>query len=271
MAGEPPDLSSAALDDVAYLGRSANRIRILSALASSPGTRSALENRTGVTSTTVGRILNELQEREWVERTVDGEYTATATGQVVVREFMPIVEALETVRSLGDAVGWLPTDELSVDICHFADATVRRPTANAPFLLVEHIANLVRNGSVFRTLTFLDPPSPVARAMQTGVTSGELRAEHVLAGGLTTYLRDNQRSPPDWQAYLEAGASVYRFEGRIPCNLFLVDETVLIMSDRPEGGGGAVESTDERVLSAAEELLAAYRERAEPVAAPFFE
>lgn len=270
MLGDSGEFSSAALDDVAYLGRSANRLKLLVALTVEPSTRSELEARTGVASTTVGRILNELQERGWVERTVDGEYGGTPTGRLVVREFTPIIDALETVRRLGDAATWLPVDELSVGLRHFEDATVVGPTPNAPFELVDHIADLVRNARTFRTLTFLDPPTPVGEAMHAGVVDGRLTAEHVLAGGLVAHLRDEQSSPPDWRSYLEAGARVYRYGGRIPCNLFVVDETVLLMSDRPEGAGAAIQSTDETVRAGVNELFEEYRDDAEPVYAEFF-
>lgn len=270
MAGDPGEFSSEALDDVAYLGRSANRLRLLATLTSEPATRSAIEERTGIPSTTIGRILNELQDRDWVERTVDGEYAGTPMGETVVREFAPLVDAMKTVRTLGDAAAWLPMDELPIGIHHFEDATVVRPTPNSPFELVDHVAELVRNARTFRTLTFLDPPSPVGEAMHAGVVDGRLTAEHVLAGGLVAHLRAEQKSPPGWREYLEAGARVYRYDGRIPSNLFVVDETVLVMSDRPEGSGAAIQTKDETVLAGVGELFEEYRDAAEPVEPEFF-
>lgn len=270
MPGDSDDVSQAALEEVAYLGRSANRLRLLRALTSEPATRSELGDRTGISSTTIGRILNEFQERGWVERTRHGTYRGTPTGKLVVREFSPLVDAMETIRTLGDAAAWLPMDELPIGIHHFDDATVVRPTPNSPYKFVEHLATRIRNATTFRVLTFLDPPSPVGDVMHTGVVEDNLTAEHVLAGGLATYLRDRQRSPPQWKEYIEAGATVYRYDGRIPCNLFVADETVLIMSDRPEGGGAAIESTDETVRAGVEELYENYREAAERVKAEFF-
>jgi len=48
-----------AIEDVAYLVRSTNRVRILDALADDPRTRRALTEATGASRTTLDRIVNE--------------------------------------------------------------------------------------------------------------------------------------------------------------------------------------------------------------------
>ena len=270
MHGDSTEVPRDAMADIAYLGRSENRLPLLSAVAEEPASRSELAARTGIASTTIGRLLNEFQTREWVERTTEGEYRATPTGRSVVRVFTPLVASMETIRRLGDAVGWLPMDELSVGLQHFSDARILRPSPNAPYEFVEQLAERVRAASTFRVLTFLDPPLPVGEAMETGVVEGRLTAEHVLAGGLVEYLREQQNHPPRWQAYIDAGATVYRYEGHIPCNLFIIDETVLIMDEKPAGGGAAIESHDTTVRSAVTELYERYRDAATLVEADRF-
>ena len=270
MGDGPATIVSNALDDLGYLGRSSNRLELLSHLSSEQATRSALEEQTGIAGTTIGRILNELQDRGWVERTVEGTYIASACGQVVLREVEPVIDAMAAVRSLGDAVGWLPLDELAISVRHFQEATIVRPTPNSPLAFVDYTAECIRNTSTFRALTFLEPPTPAGMAMQSGVVDGNQTAEHVCAGGLLEHLRDGQTSPPQWEEYIEAGANLYRYDGHIPCNLFEFDETVLIMSDRPEGGGEAIESSDETVRAECRRLFEKYRDSAEPVSAEFF-
>lgn len=184
MEEDTGSIASDALDDIAYLGRSDNRLEILTLLSSTQATRSELEEQTGVASTTIGRILNELQNRGWVERTIEGTYTASPSGQVVFREFEPIVEAVGAIRSLGESVAWIPLDELSISVRHFKDATVVSSTPNSPLEFVDYIAERIRTASTFRTLTFLDPPTPAGKAMQSVVVDGNQSAEHVLTGGL---------------------------------------------------------------------------------------
>lgn len=270
MVEEFDDLPVDALEDIAYLAKSANRVRLLDALASGSYSRRELDELTGTARTTIGRIVNEFEERGWAERTSDGTYTATPTGELVVAEFTPLIEAMETIRTLGDATAWLPTDELAIDIRHFDDATVRESDPKAPFEFVEYLASCIRDATTFRVLTFLAPPTPIGEAMHTGVVEGQLTADHVLAGGLVEYLHDHKHHPPHWREYIEAGARVYRYEGYIPCNLFIVDETVLIADDQPQGSGAAIESDNETVRAEANELFEVYREDADRINAELF-
>lgn len=72
------------LDDVEYLARSANRVRVLETLAKGPHDRTDLQEKTGAARATLGRILGEFEERGWIRR--DGaEY-----------ELMPLSDFLAT-------------------------------------------------------------------------------------------------------------------------------------------------------------------------------
>lgn len=270
MAEDSDGPQSGALEDVAYLARSANRVALLDALASGSHTRRDLADRTGVAPTTIGRILNECQERGWVERTADRTYTTTATGTLVVGEFTPLVDAMETIRTLGEAAAWIPADELTVGIEHFADATVRRSPANDPLDTVSYMTERFRESSTVRALTFLSAPTPVDDAMVAGFREGHLTAEFVLAGGLVEFLREHD-DPPGWIGYVDDGVGLYRYRERIPCNLFVFDSKVLLMNDRPADGRGVVVSENESVLAALNELFERYRDDAEPVDAEVFE
>jgi len=267
---ESSAVGTGALEDVAYLSRSENRIRILDALASEAYPRRELRDVTCVSRTTLGRILRELEKRGWVERRADGNYESTPEGELVVAQFTSLVEALTVVRTLGEAATWIPLAELPIGLRDFSDATVHRSEPHAPLQLVEYLADLVRNGSTFRVLTFLAPPAPLGEAMQAGATDGRLTMEAVLTDGLVTYLRDEADSPPRWREFLESGSRIYRYDGRLPCNLFVVDETVLVMSDRPEGRSAAIESENEAVRAGFDDLFDRYRAESESVAPEFF-
>lgn len=259
---ESDPIPDAALEDVAYLSRSPNRVRILEALATEAYPRRELGEATDTSRTTLGRILSEFEERGWAERTADGTYAATARGDHVAAAFRPLIASMDAIRTLGDAVGCLPTDELSTGLHHFADATVRSPNPNVPLGPVRRLANLLADATTFRTLTFISPPTAIGDAMHDGVLSDRLNAEHVLAGGLVEHLREQPEGPPEWQSYLEAGARVYRYRGHVPCNLFVIDEHVLLMRDRPQAGH-LVESENETVRAWADDLIDDYREEAE--------
>lgn len=268
MPGDP-----GALADVVYLSRSENRVRLLETLADGPRTRRELMASTGISRTTLGRILNEFAEREWAERTTDGEYAATRTGEHVVASFAPLVEAMATVRSLGEATEWLPMSVHDVGIDAFLDARVHRPDPNAPLSFARELVDRIEDAETFRTLTYLAPPrNDVAEVMHERIRTGALRTEFVLAGGLTEHLADDSERRARWNDSLEAGAVAYRYDGYIPSNLFVVDESVLVVNTDAESGppGAFVESDDARVLEWADDLIASHREASERLDAEAF-
>lgn len=269
---DPGAVPTDALEHIAYLSRSENRVRILESLAAEPHTRRELQELTDTSRTTLGRILTELEERGWAERTTDGDYAVTPRGAHVTREFGPLVEAMGVICEFGETVAWLPTDELDISLRHFHDATVRRPEPNAPTEAGKHLADALDGASTFYALTFIAPPLAVGTAIRDAALDGDLTAEHVFAGSLVDYIRDNPEGPPPWRDYLEAGARIYRYDGYLPCNLFVVDGTVLILKNLPEVGevGTTIESHNETVRSWALELIETYRDDAERVDAEAF-
>lgn len=251
-----------ALEDVAHLARSPHRVPILASLADGPRGRRELGDETGASRSTVGRILADLEERGWAERTDGGEYEATPTGAFLSRELSPLVEAVAAISNLGDAVDVLPADELSIGLRHFGDASVVRPEPNEPAELGRYHTELLREASEVRTLTYIAPPVSVGEAVAAGVEDGRLSAVHVMAGGLVDYLREHPERPPSWRRYVEAGARVYEYRGHVPCHLFVADGTVHVGRPDAEPGGTFVESRDETVRSWAIDLIDSYREEA---------
>lgn len=259
---DPGTIPDDALADIAYLARSRNRVEILAVLSRAPHASRDVAAATEASRSTLERILTELEERGWAERTDDGTYAATPAGEFAVAEFLPPVGAMDAIRTLDEAVAWLPADELSIGLHHFADATVHRPEPNSPTAPATYLTERLRDASVFRCLVCLAPPLAFERAMRDGVVDGRLRTEHVVTARELEYISDQPERMRRWREYLEAGADVYCYDGPIPCNLFVLDETVLLGERQPEACS-FVESESETVRSWAEETIAAYRRDAE--------
>lgn len=262
MTTERDEIPADALEDVAYLSRSANRLRILEALTGGPDTRRELAESTGSSRATLDRIVNELEERGWAERTTEGDYVATATGDRLMAQVRPFLESVQALARLDDAVTWLP-DDLSIGLHHFRDAAVRRPEGDDPIETVDYFVELARGADEIRVLTHLAAPMPLAQAMRDGLAAGELTATYVLTGGLVDYLRDSREHRTIWQDLLGAGASLHRYEDHIPCNLYVFGETVLVKKSRPgpihDSYGVPIVSENEAVRSWATDLVEQYR------------
>ncbi len=253
--GIPPD----ALEDIAYLSRSSNRITILDALTDGSYTRRELEEFTEASRTTLDRIVNELEERGWAERTMDGDYVATPVGNHLVEHFMPFIDSVVAIRQLDEAVAWVPTDELSIGMQHFSDASVRWSAQGDPMETIDYFTDLIQETTEFRILTNLAAPVPFAEAIRDRILAGRLTAEFVVAEEIIEYMWAQPDRLMRWQEILEGDAGMFRHEGTIPCNMYIFDDTVLIKKGGAEpikeGYGVPIQSDDERVLSWAHELI----------------
>lgn len=263
-----------ALEDAAYLSRSENRVEILDAVASGPHTRRELSEMTGVSRATLSRIMNELEDRSWTERTSGGDYVATPTGEHVAAQFVPFVESLEAIRRLGEAVDWLPIDELSIGLHHFSDAVVKRSDHDDPMEIIDFFTNLIRDANEFQVLTQFTPPEAFAESMRDGLVTGRLTGTYVITEGVIEYLRGHPERRARWRDCLGAGATVYQYDDHLPCNLWIIDDTVIIKKGGPESTqrsyGVPIISENETVQEWAAELIKTYRAEATPISIDVF-
>lgn len=271
--GNEEGVPDGALSDIAYLSRSRSRVTILDAIATESYSQSELETYTGVARTTVGRVINEFEERGWARRTAHGEYTATPSGERIIAEFKPFVQTVEVVRTLGDLVAWLPLEEAPIDIRHFADAIIHRPEPADPMSTVTEFNTRLEGCTEFQCLVRIAPPIPFERAMREGVVNRDLETKHVITADEYAYLLNYPERMARWQEYVDGGANVYRYDGEIPCNLFVFDDSVLVSNTTSEFGDPhvAIESCNETVVSWAKRVIEQYRSEAHRLDATAFE
>lgn len=264
MPGSSQSVPSDALSDVAFLSRSENRLRILVALADTSATRRELEEETGIARATIGRALADFEDRGWVIESEGRQYEVTPSGAHIVSEFIPFLEAMAALRRLGDRVAWLPTNDVPIELCHFSDVTIRRPEPADPLSPAMSLTELLRDAAQFHCLVGVAPPLMFERAMREGVVAGELVTRHVITAEELSYLRDNPKRLARWREYIDAGGNVYRYDGDVPCNLLVFDETVII-GPHPRDGepSGLVESQNETVHTWANEIISMYQRKSE--------
>lgn len=267
MPEAPTRLSDEALADIAYLGRSGNRVKILETIVSHPHSPREIAEATGSARSTLERILTELEDRGWAKRTPDGTYEATDTGEFVIDEFVPALDAMEAIRNLGDTISWLPRDELSISLAHFRDATIRRREVDDPTEGVDQMAELMGNTENFRVISNLIPPDPIATVLHDQVDAGRLTVDYVLTEGVLDYLRSRPERRERWVDTMGTDADLWIWEGDVPCNLWIFDDTVWIKNDSPiqDAYGVPIITDDDTVRSWAHDLIDRYRDEATPV------
>lgn len=265
MPGDSGAESAEALEDIAYLARSRNRVRILEVLASEALTRAELTDRTSIARTTIGRILNELSERGWVERTDAGTYTTTPIGRQVIAEFTPIVDTMSVIQNLGETVAWFQDADPPLDLQHLADAIVWRPVPADPMAPMTAYMDDLRSAAEFHCLVGVAPPENFEKAMRNGTVERGMRVEHVITEGEFTYLLNYPNRLDRWRDYIEAGANVYRYAGSVPCNLLIFDDTLYIGNSQAEFGEPytVIESTNRSALDWALQIVEEHREESQ--------
>lgn len=255
-----------ALATVEFLSRSPHRVAVLDAVVESPHDRAELREATDASSSTIGRILDDFTDRGWVTR-VDHRYEATPMGELVGREFTRLLDTMQTVEALHEAVAWLPTEEMGVELGALRDATVTTATESNPFRPILTMAGRLAAADEVRLLAATALPQTLG-AIQEAVDNGPQAFEAVVTARFLDAVATDDRMRGQFRNVLDADrTAVFRHDGDVPYDMALVDERVLIaVSDERRVPRALVETDDDSVVSWAESTYASYRRAAEAVA-----
>jgi len=130
------------LAELEFLARSPNRITVLEELSGGTLTRQELADDLSVSQPTLGRILEDLAERNWVRQT-GMEYEATATGEYVAGGVTDLTERLETETRLREVSEWLPTEDVDIGVADLAGATITTPSQTRPNAPIQRMLDLL--------------------------------------------------------------------------------------------------------------------------------
>lgn len=253
------------LEEIEFLARSGNRIEVLATLASGSYTRRELGDVTGASQPTLGRILNDLSDRNWIA--YDGDrYRATPTGELVADGITDLRERLETETKLREVVEWLPTEVMDVDLRAFEDAKITTPSSTRPNAPLSRMVELLERTGSARLLSH-SFNSQKLDLLERRTTAGDLRAEGVFAADAI----DAVAADPDLRGRLEAvvaaGQTDLRvYDGEVPLALELTDDrTHLLLRDEAGVVRGSLDTDNETVRSWAESVYERYWSAASPL------
>jgi len=247
------------LAEIEFLALSPNRVTVLECLADDSHSRSELGEATGASQATLGRILTDFEERNWVRRTAGG-YVGTATGRLVAEAFRELLDVLETEQELRDIVEYLPTDAMDFDFRELADATIITPTQTRPNAPLQRLLALLSDGDNVMTFShaFNDQSLSVAadrlgnQEFQAVLSTGAIEALTAEEG-----LRANLRRIVDADT-----ASVRVYDGEIPLAVTIVDDVVNILARDDRGVlQASVDTPNPAVREWATERFERYRDQ----------
>lgn len=254
-----------ALEEIEFLSLSPNRVVVLDALADSTHTRRELVELTEASQPTVGRILQDFEERDWIER--DGSaYRATVTGKLVSRGFGDLIEILETDAELRPVVRWLPADAITFGLTHLTTATITTPTRVRPNAPVQRALDLLRDASTVRVVSYAFNEQSLA-AVAERTAAGDQRFEGVFSTSAIDALADDSELSRQLRELLAAeDAEVRIADDSIPVAATIADSVVhLFLRDDTGILQAAIDIDEPEVLAWATDLFDRYWDAAEPL------
>ncbi len=254
-----------ALEEIEFLARSANRVRVLRLLGEGKYTRRELGDRLDASQPTLGRVLRDLTERHWV--TYDGtRYGATATGRLVAESFTELSETLRTELRLRPVVEWLPAEEMGFDLRRLSDATITTPSQTKPGAPIQRVLELLERTDRVRIVSHaLNEQS--LDVIHRRVVDGSQSFEGVFSPDAVDALADDADLRRRLREVVASGRAEIRIHDEpVPVAVTITDRFVHLLL-RDDGGllRAAVDTDDEAVRSWADETHRAYWRDATPL------
>ena len=257
------------MDDIAFLTRSETRVGVLRAIDDRPRDRRDIATATDTPRSTLSRTLSELEDRDWIERN-EQFYETTTAGALVIEQFVPLLDTMKVLQTLGEAVELLPLDETDFPVQRLAGSEFVTPTGLNPTAPFDYGVERLRTADQFRCVAQTAPPRYV-EAIHEGVVTGRLTVECILDGAYLDDLRDVPDLEERWNEIAAQSGAVWRFKEPLQFVLLVLDETVHLWLCN-EGGEpqGLLESKDPDIVSWANATVDRYLDRSpliEPIVA----
>lgn len=251
------------IEDIEFLTRSHNRVRILGMLQEAGSLdKHTITDRLDASRTTAKRNLDALVERGWV-RNADGEYTITAPGALVSEDFLDLTESIRTARRLAPVTKWMPDATFGFDLRELADARITPSVPDDPYAPIDRYVEALSNA---RTVRVLLPAvaRPALEGIHDHLLDGTATGELVLGPQVVRTVRSNPHCARLCEELTATGRmTVYAHDGPFPYYLGLVDDAVHIgIEDRDGMQRALVESDATAVRAWAEDAYARYRDAA---------
>lgn len=248
-----------ALDSIAFLANSANRVAVLEALAERSHSRDGLMAQVDVSRVTLARILDDLEERTWIERT-GREYVLTPLGTLVIEEFTSLRETMAAEQRLREVVQWLPSDLLTFDLRCLCSAEFFLLTETDMNALMWEIDKFHRSGEHSRAFAIQVTPPLVDTIWDVSVHKGT-RLDWVVTPAFLDGIRIESTARQRFRETLDQDNVTFFLYEEIPFSAGIVDGRVgITLSDDQGVVRGGLISENQRVHQWAVDLFETYRD-----------
>jgi len=253
------------VEEIAFLTRSDHRVGVLEALDRRPADRADLQEATGASKPTIGRVLGDLEERKWLVRN-GRTYELTPLGTFITGRVSDLCDAMEAERTLREVASWLPCtlDGFTLDL--FSHPVVSYPGPGYPYEPLERVEGLISGADRMRGFGAVVLKASALETAREAILDG-LDFEFVYSPSV---LEQIVAWNPDAVAELQARDNCTTFlhddlpEGDC-CGLAIYDDRVGLCCHDPQTGvlKAVVDTDSPDALDWAESLYDRYRGEAE--------
>ena len=256
-------VSNTPLDDVEFLASSENRVTVLEALTAEPYTRGELYELTGISQPTLGRILEDFENRRWITK-LEKRYHLTRLGSLLADEFRGLLDTVETIQKLAGLEAILPLDEMDFDVRMFGDARITTPHPPDIFAHARRAETLAREASHARSLTANFYPDLLLKTRELVIEGGQTQ-EAIVSAAAFDAIVSQPGAAEIARELLESGKmTIYRYDGEVPIGFALFDEiTVIFPYDEQMREYALIETENETIRSWVEAQMDDYQEQAD--------
>lgn len=253
-----------ALDDIAFLANSENRVAVFETLVETPQSRDEIRDHVDASRVTIARILRELEARNWIENSGQ-EYTVTPLGNWIYNEFTHLVGEVEAEHRLRQALQWVPSDLLTFDVQCLRDAETVLLEGSDPTAVVRRFVELHHDSErVFGCTCCIAPPL-IEKHWELTV-NGDTLVEQVLTPKALDTVLNYPTAEQQLHEMLDETNAHYFIGEDIPISAGIVDGTVAInLTDEEKVQKGVLVTEHETVHTWAVDLFETYRDKARPV------
>ncbi|WP_265111748.1 helix-turn-helix transcriptional regulator [Halosolutus halophilus] len=255
------------LEEIEFLALSGNRIDVLNAVSATPRTRRELAEITDASQPTLGRVLRDFDDRNWISRTGD-EYEATATGRLVADGITDLYDILETELKLRDIAAWLPEEAMTFDLRRLRDATIVVPSQTRPSAPVRRVTDLVSHADRVRVVSHAFNERTLEGVRERTVEEGGTFEGVFSASAIEPVAEDAVLRRRLRDLTTAANADVRIHDGDVPLAVTVADGVVNMLVRDDDGMlQASLETDDETVRDWALELHEGYWGDARPLEA----
>lgn len=256
------------LDWIVFLARSKTRVQILKLLQTSDEiSRSEVASEIDASERTITRAFNNFAERGWVDR-AGRSYQLTPVGELVVGEFLELVDSFEEIDELSTFLRWFPASEATFDTERLRNGTVVTYSETEPYAPARAQSKLLERTARYRGIL----PSVDVEGTEIAnekMAAGTLEAELIVPPRIKETM-GNGEFEPLFREFIDGGQLTLLVSDSIPdFHLGIADEETIQIGVEDDDGlpRALVETSEEPIREWAEACYQQYRSQARTVSA----